>query len=326
MAVTAGLQVVFGNGPVGSAATRALLERGLRVRLASRGGRGPAAFYDDLPPEAKGRLELLSADAMDPAAVERATDGATHVYHCVNVPYHQWASVHPPIQRNLVHAAITRGAVLGVAENLYTYARGVPVIGMDTPEDPPSRKGRLRKELHEALVRAGSERGLPFTAVRASDYYGPGAAMQSVFGTGLFLDPLFKSGRPAVLGNPDQPHSYAYVEDYGRALTTAALDPRGLGRTWIAPHAAACTTREAVGIFVRLSGRPAKLRTLGRLAVAMAGLFDPVVREVLEMLYQKEEPYIVDGSVFTRVFGLEATPLEEGVRRTLEWYAHTRAG
>jgi nucleoside-diphosphate-sugar epimerase len=57
-----------------------------------------------------------------------------------------------------------------------------------------------------------------------------------------------------------------------------------------------------------------------RAAFAVAGLFSPLMREVLEVLYQKEEPYIVDGSRFRKTFGFEPTPLEEGVKRTLEWY------
>jgi nucleoside-diphosphate-sugar epimerase len=41
------------------------------------------------------------------------------------------------------------------------------------------------------------------------------------------------------------------------------------------------------------------------------------------MLYQKEEPYVVDGSRFAAEFGFEPTRLEEGVQRTLAWYEAT---
>jgi nucleoside-diphosphate-sugar epimerase len=41
------------------------------------------------------------------------------------------------------------------------------------------------------------------------------------------------------------------------------------------------------------------------------------------MLYQKENPYVVDGSRFGSLFNFQATPFEEGVRRTLAWYAAT---
>jgi len=63
-----------------------------------------------------------------------------------------------------------------------------------------------------------------------------------------------------------------------------------------------------------------------RALIALLGIFNPLLREVVEMLYQKEEPYVVDGSRFAREFDFAATPLEEGVRRTLAWYARAHAG
>ena len=66
--------------------------------------------------------------------------------------------------------------------------------------------------------------------MRASDFYGPGATEQSLFGTVRFLDPLF-AGKPTLLiGDIDQPHSFTYVEDFGRALAVAALDPQAYGQ------------------------------------------------------------------------------------------------
>ena len=57
----------------------------------------------------------------------------------------------------------------------------------------------------------------------------------------------------------------------------------------------------------------------------MAGLFSPLLREIPEMLYQKEEPYVVDGSSFQGTFDFTPTTLEEGVRRTLAWYHAARS-
>jgi nucleoside-diphosphate-sugar epimerase len=58
--------------------------------------------------------------------------------------------------------------------------------------------------------------------------------------------------------------------------------------------------------------------------IAGLGLFNPLLRELVEMLYQKEEPYVVDGSQFARQFSFSPTTLEEGVRRTIEWYRRVR--
>ena len=314
-----GLQVVFGNGPIGCATTKSLLTRGLSVRLVSRTGRKPSEML-----VGNGGLETRAADALDPDAVISATEGATHIYHCMNVPYQDWSRVLTPLQANLVAAARARGAVLAVADNLYAYAAGVPLINEKTPEVPPTRKGRLRKSLMESLQKEWTEGGLAWTAVRASDYYGPGAGLQSVFGTDRFLDPLFAGKRPGMLGNPDLPHSYTYVGDFGAALALAALTEAAHGTAWIVPNYRTLTTREVAKLFMAQAGKSTEIGTIPRLALTALGFFNPLIRELGEMLYQKEEPYIVDGSLFRQKFGFTPTPLEKGIEATLAWYASRR--
>jgi nucleoside-diphosphate-sugar epimerase len=320
----AGLQVIFGNGPVGSAAARLLLEKGLKVRVVSRTGSRPTGLFNGLTTDQERRLEFRAADARDAQAAMSAAGGASHIYQCINVPYQDWRKVLPGLQENLLSAALKTGAVFAVPENLYMYKRGVPVINEDTPEVPPTRKGLLRKQLHDRIVEAGTSEGLVWTSVRASDYYGPGAGMQSLFGTDLFLDPLFNGKQPRVIGRLDQPHSYTYVEDYARALVVAALDERAHGRAWIVPNDKTLTARQAAEVFFAAAGRKARLGSISRPMVAAVGIFNPLVREVTEMLYQKEGLYVVDGSRFASLFGFQPTPLEEGVRRTIAWYKAAR--
>ena len=269
-------------------------------------------------------MEMRAADALDPAAVLAATEGATHIYHCANVPYQDWLRVLPPLLSSLMAAARARAAVLAMSDNLYAYARGVPVIDESTPEEPPTRKGRIRKALVEALAAEGRKSGLAWTVVRASDYYGPGSGLQSVFGTDRFLDPLAAGRKPGMLGNLDLPHTYTYAGDFGRALATAALDPAAHGAAWIAPNDRTLTTREVAGMFIAATGRPGSVSALPRSAVRFLGLFNPLIREVVEMLYQKEEAYVVDGSRFATRFGFAATPLEKGIAATIAWYEAQR--
>ncbi len=226
---------------------------------------------------------------------------------------------------------VQENAVLGVAENLYMYSRGCPVINEDTPEDPPTRKGLLRKQLHDRLVETAERDGprldhpcMPPTTTDREPF------SRALFGTQLFLDPLFNGKRPRVVGSVDQPHTYTYVEDYGRALAVAALDPRAHGRAWIVPNDRTVTAGEAAELFFNeaarqhpvphQAGRRKTLGTIPRPLIAGLGLFNPLLRELVEMLYQKEEPYVVDGGRFARLFSFSPTPLEEGVRRTIEWY------
>jgi nucleoside-diphosphate-sugar epimerase len=204
------------------------------------------------------------------------------------------------------------------------YARGTGVINESTPEIPPSRKGKLQHGLHGRLIEAGERRGLKWVSVRASDFYGPGAILQSVFGTTRFLDPLFAGKRPGLLGDPDLPHTYTFVGDYGRALAHAALNPEAYGRAWIVPNDRTMTSREVARLFFAAAGRGTDVSRIPRVLLAALGPFRAVFRELGEVLYQKEERYVVDGSLFGSRFAFTPTPLEEGIRRTLEWYEGRR--
>ncbi len=54
--------------------------------------------------------------------------------------------------------------------------------------------------------------------------------------------------------------------------------------------------------------------------VNVIGLFNGTVRELKEMLYEFEEPFIVDHSQFEAAFGNYATPLPAAIDTTLAWY------
>jgi len=63
-----------------------------------------------------------------------------------------------------------------------------------------------------------------------------------------------------------------------------------------------------------------KYRTLSRSMVKLFGLFNPVVGEVHEMLYQNDAPYLFDSSKYTRAFGSATTPYVDGIRVTAAAY------
>jgi hypothetical protein len=50
-------------------------------------------------------------------------------------------------------------------------------------------------------------------------------------------------------------------------------------------------------------------------------LFNPTVRELDEMLYEFEQPFVVDGAKFERTFGVGATPFEQSVPATVAWWS-----
>jgi len=52
------------------------------------------------------------------------------------------------------------------------------------------------------------------------------------------------------------------------------------------------------------------------------GLVNPIVRELVEMQYQFEEPFIVDSSKIASKLGVQATPIDKALDDTLSTYRH----
>jgi nucleoside-diphosphate-sugar epimerase len=309
------LHVVVGaTGGAGGALVSELAGGGHRVRAVSR---TPTA---DLPEG----VEPLAADAADPAQTRTACAGATVVYHCAQPPYERWAAEFPPLTQSIADAAAAAGARLVYADNLYAYGPVDGPITEDLPAQPTTTKGRVRALMAERLLAAHRSGTLQVAIGRSSDYYGPGGA-NSVVGDILF-GAAATGKRARWLGRLDVPHSLNYLPDVARALAILGARPQALGEVWHLPAADPVTGRGFVELIAAPLGRPVKVTATSRLALRLAGLFDPRARESAEMLYQWERPFVVDASKFQRAYGpLEPTPHPQAVATTVAWFQQ-RAG
>jgi nucleoside-diphosphate-sugar epimerase len=269
-------------------------------------------------------VEWLAADAADPVQTRTACQGATVVYHCAQPPYQRWAAQFPALTQSIAEAAAAAGARLVYADNLYAYG---PVGGALTEELPAwatTSKGRVRALMAERLLAAHRSGTLQVAIGRSSDYYGPGGA-NSVVGDILFGAAVV-GNRARWLGRLDLPHSLNYLPDVARALRILGTRPEALGGVWHLPAAEPVTGRAFVELVADALGRPVKVTATSRLALRVAGVFDPRARESAEMLYQWERPFVVDASKFQRAFGpFQPTPHQQAVATTLAWFQQ-RAG
>jgi hypothetical protein len=96
--------------------------------------------------------------------------------------------------------------------------------------------------------------------------------------------------------------------------------PEADGKAWHLPNAPALTTREFIEIVYGALGMEPSISAMPRSLVNVIGLFNGTVRELKEMLYEFEEPFVVDHSQFEEAFGNYATPLSEEIDTTLAWY------
>jgi nucleoside-diphosphate-sugar epimerase len=197
-------------------------------------------------------------------------------------------------------------------------------ITEDLPAQATTTKGRIRALMAERLLAAHRSGTLQVAIGRSSDYYGPGGA-NSVVGDLLF-GAAVEGNRARWLGRLDLPHSLNYLPDVARALIILGARPEALGGVWHLPAAEAVTGRGFVERIAAALGRPVKVTATSRLALRLAGLFDPRARESIELLYQWERPFVLDASKFQRALGpFEPTPYPQAVASTVAWFRE-RAG
>ena len=269
-------------------------------------------------------VEVVGGDAADPQFTIDVTRGARVVYQTLNPPYERWVEEFPALQAGVLAAAEARDARLVSMENVYMYGRPAGRPLTETRDYAAhTKKGKLRGQMATELLAAHQAGRVAVAIGRASDYFGPGGGAQSNLGDRLF--PAALAGKTAtVLGDPDQPHTYTYIPDIGEGLAVLGEHADAPGQVWHLPNDPDTrTTRQLVDIAYRQAGQPrGKLRRLPAVMLRAVGLVNPTLRELVEMQYQFEEPFVVDSSKITNKLGVEATPLEQAIADTLREYRH----
>jgi nucleoside-diphosphate-sugar epimerase len=301
--------VILGSGPLGQSIARALINQGACARLVNRSGRCP----DNLA-----GVEIEAADLYDQAEVQRVTAGTAVVYQCAQPGYAQWVSMFPSLIDSILQGMEGSGARLVMGDNLYMYGEVDGPLTEDLPHAARSRKGITRARIAEKLMEAHAKGKVPVTIGRGADFFGP-AALESTLGEQVFGALL--RGKPAgLLGNPDLPHTFTYIDDFGRALVTLGTRDEALGQVWHVPGTETQTTRQVVNCIAEEIGVQPKMQVAGPFLLRAIGLFNPKMRELVEMEYQFSKPFVVDDSKYQQAFNQPATPMRKAIQETVAWY------
>lgn len=300
--------LVVGAGPVGRHVAALLAARGSDVTVVSRSGRDTGIDG----------VRHLALDASDADALARAAEGVDHLYNAANPPdYTQWERVWPPLATSLLTAAERSGAVYAITGALYPYGPVDGPMTEDLPDVATDHKGRMRARIW-AEAKAAHDAGRVRTVeVRASDYMGPGIGRNGHISIQV---PEAAQGRPVrMFGRTDVPHTFTDVGDVARTLVAAAEDPGAHGQVWHVPSNPAVTQAQALTDVLATLGRPpVEISSLGGAELAAAAEQSPFLREVQEIIYQWERPYVLDDTAARERFGIEPTPWEEVCRRTAQ--------
>lgn len=308
---------VAGYGAVGQAVTAHLLESDRQVRIIQR--RKP----DALPRGAA----FAAADAVTGEGLAEALGGAHTLVCAVGLAYagkvflRDW----PRMADSCLDACARSGTRFLLADNLYMYGPQTSPLTEDMPLAGNGEKPRARAEVTRRWQTAHQAGRVMCCAVRASDFYGPGARNSMLVSQGI--EPLL-SGKPARMPFPvDHPHDFTYIPDFARAIGRLIDAPEAdWGQAWHVPNAPARSPRALLEQAAEIAGVPLRLQVMPDPLRRLLGLFVPILAELGEMRFQWDRPYLVDARKYTQRFGDVPTPFHAGLRAVIATSRRGHAG
>lgn len=148
-------------------------------------------------------MTWIQGNALNPQDVVRAAQGAALIVHAVNPPgYRNWSRWVLPMLDSSIQAARASGARILLPGTIYNYGPDAfPILREDSPQQPLTRKGKIRAEM-EARLRRAADTGVRSLIVRAGDFFGPRA------GNNWFSQGLVQPGKPVKsISYPGRPGS-----------------------------------------------------------------------------------------------------------------------
>jgi nucleoside-diphosphate-sugar epimerase len=299
-------------GAIGKSLANAFRENQQNYRVVGRSREALQKTFGSDP-----LAEIVTWNPDDPASVRAAAQGADAIVYLVGVPYDHF-ELHPQLMRKTLDGAISAGVPrLLLIGTVYPY--GMPQtnpVREDHPRNPHTFKGRMRKEQEDLLLQADAEGRIRGAVLRLPDFYGPGVDKS-------FLDSVFVAavtgGRAQVIGPIDTPHEYVFVPDVGPVVARLIDNPAAYGRWWHLAGAGTITTREVVKRAFALTGHKPRMIVAGKTTLRLMGLFNPLMREMVEMNYLQTSPVVLDDSALRSLLGeIKKTPYEEGIRQCVD--------
>ena len=304
------MQTILGaNGTIGQVLARELLSYIDKIRLVSRN-----------PKKVNESDELFPADLSNPETVDRAVEGSEVVYLVVGLDYklNVWEEQWPKLMRAVLDACIKYNSRLVFFDNVYMYdINAIPHMTEESPINPPSRKGAVRKYIAQMLLDEVKAGKLLALIARSADFYGPNNEKSVVMEIGY---KNLKKGKSANwFINADKKHSFTFTPDAAKATALLGNTVDAYNQVWHLPtDKNALTGREFVDLFARELKVKSRIFVMPMWLIKVLGQFVPVLKEMPEMMYQNDRDYFFDSAKFDKRFKFKTTTYQEGVRMIVE--------
>jgi dihydroflavonol-4-reductase len=312
--------VTGATGKVGHAIASALLDRGDQVRALVRDPRRAASV---LP----AGIEPIRGDVTDVESLAGAVDGCEVVFNSMGMP-EQWVKDEGIFdQVNAIGSQQVAVAAKRAGVRRFVHTSTHDVFHADTGErfdetmlaDYPKGTAYERSKQHAEKLVLAERDGMDVVILNPSGVYGPTPSPTPSFENGLF-EPVVRKRLPAV---PPGGTGYAFVEGVASGHLLAA-DKGADGQRYILADGYA-SFRELAETAKRIAGRgrvpPAMPVPVAKTIAALGAGVSRVIRRP-PLLPKGQLTYFLwqarpDSSKAQRELGWKTTPLDEGVRKTL---------
>lgn len=316
--------VTGGTGFLGTHLVRALRERGCAVRVLVRPGSSKSRVN-----EAAG-AEVVGTELTDAAAVGRALEGATGLYHLAGqllrpgVGEEDYARVHVEATRSVLGACARSPGLRAVVHCSTTGVlgpTGPEPACEDAPPSPSNVYERTKAEGERLALAIAEQHGLPLNVARPALVYGPGDRHLA----GWFRS--IEAGYYRVVGSGDSLLHPIYVDDLVDGMLRCSDAPAR--RVYHLVGERPVPIREMADAIARALGRRVPRGRIPRgLALAVATLLEllPLVDRGRLPLTRSRVAFMTESRAYCgcrarRELGFEPrVDLATGLRRTVEWY------
>ncbi|MFB9992396.1 SDR family NAD(P)-dependent oxidoreductase [Deinococcus oregonensis] len=308
--------VTGADGFIGSHLTEQLVQAGYHVKaMAIYNSQGSYGWLDTVPPETMQHVEVQLGDVRDSGSVRALMQEAQTVYHLaalIAIPYsyvapRSYVETNITGTLNVLEAAreLGTGRVVHTSTSeVYGTARTVPIH-----ETHP-----LQGQSPYSATKIGADKlaesyflsfGLPVVTLRPFNTYGPRQSARAVIPT--IISQIAAGRREIRLGDLRPTRDFNFVADTARAFRAVGeAGPEVLGQTLNAGSGQEITVGDTVRLIARVMGADVEV-TQEDVRLRPEG------SEVMRLL--------ADASSLSAATGWQpGVSLEEGLRRTAEWF------
>ena len=315
MSLTTKCLVTGGAGFIGSNLAEELLVRGAKVSILDNLVTGFRENLDDL----KGDFDFIEGDINDEQALQEALEDVEIVFHQAALPSVP-RSVESPVETHEACASATLKLLVKAKDSgvkRFVYAASSSAYGdqetlpkVETMRPEPLSPYAAAKLSGEHYCRVFKEvYGFETIALRYFNVFGPRQNPSSMYSGVIsrFIDAFMKDERPIVYGDGEQSRDFTYVANVVDVNLKAAEAKSGFGEVYNAANGQRITLNELLEVLRGITGKhdiDAEYR-------------EPRLGDVLHS--QADNRKACESIGYCNI-----VDLEEGLRRTIEWWKASR--